>query len=62
MMKNAKMMRTMGITFSLLFYAALLTFPSAVEAKSKVVAVDGVSYNVNASITDNLKSLISKKV
>ena len=62
MMKNAKMMRTMGITLTLMFCASLLMFSSAVEAKSKVVAVEGVSYNVNASITENLKSLISKKV
>ena len=62
MMKDTRMMCAMGITLTLMFCAALLTFPSAVEAKTKVVAVEGVNYNVNASITDNLKLLISKKV
>ncbi len=62
MMKDAKMQRTMGITLMLLFCAALLTFPAAVAAKPKVVAVEGVSYNVNASMSENLKSLIGKKV
>jgi small nuclear ribonucleoprotein (snRNP)-like protein len=31
-------------------------------SKSKVVAIEGVSYNVNSSLADNLKSLIGKKV
>ena len=30
--------------------------------KAKVVAIKGISYNVNASLTDNLKSFTGKKV
>jgi small nuclear ribonucleoprotein (snRNP)-like protein len=33
-----------------------------VVAKPKVVAIEGMSYNVNASLADNLKSLVGKKV
>ncbi len=33
-----------------------------VKAKAKVVAIEGVSYNVNSSMSDNLKALIGKKV
>jgi small nuclear ribonucleoprotein (snRNP)-like protein len=36
--------------------------PTEAAAKSKVVAIKGVSYNVNSSLADNLKSLIGKKV
>ncbi len=36
--------------------------PTEAEAKSKVVAIEGISYNVNSSLADNLKSLIGKKV
>ena len=62
MRKKAKMMNSVGITLAILFYGALLTLPAEVEAKTKVVAIEGMSYNVNSSMADNLKSLIGKKV
>ncbi len=41
----------------------LMSFPTAtVAAKPEIVAVEGVSYNVNASMGDNLKSLYGKRV
>ena len=36
--------------------------PAEVEAKSKIVPIEGISYNVNSSLADNLKSLINQKV
>ena len=32
------------------------------QAKTKVIAVEGTSYNVSSSLADNLKSLLGKKV
>jgi small nuclear ribonucleoprotein (snRNP)-like protein len=46
----------------LLLATIFLTLPAEVEAKSKVAAIEGMSYNVNSSLVDNLKSLIGKKV
>ena len=46
----------------LLFVSVFIIFPKDVFAKKEVVAIEGMSYNVNASMTDNLKSLVGKKV
>ena len=50
------------MVLTLVFLAVFFTFPGSAAAKSKVVAVEGMSYNVNASMADNLKSLLGKKV
>ena len=62
MRKKAKMMNSVGITLAILFCSVLLMLPAEVAAKAKVVAIEGMSYNVNSSMADNLKSLIGKKV
>ena len=51
-----------GLALPILFYVTILVLPMEVEAKAKVVAIEGISYNVNFSLADNLKSLIGKKV
>ena len=51
-----------GVTITVLFLILFFTFPTKVVAKPKVVAIEGISYNVNLSLPDNLKSLIGKKV
>ncbi len=51
-----------GITLTILFCILVLTFPAGVAAQAKVEAIEGMSYNVNASIEDNLKSLVGKKI
>jgi len=51
-----------GLALAILFYVTVFMLPTEVEAKSKVVAIKGISYNVNSSLADNLKSLIGKKV
>jgi hypothetical protein len=47
----------------ILTFAAILLMPLATAgAASNLVAVEGVSYNVDASLADNLTTLIGKKV
>jgi len=62
MMKRSKMVGFVGLALAILFYVTIFMLPAEVEAKSKVVAIEGISYNVNSSLADNLKSLIGKKV
>lgn len=62
MRKKGKMLRLGGIMLAMLFSVAFLMLPTEAEAKAKVVAIKGISYNVNSSLEDNLKSLIGKKV
>jgi small nuclear ribonucleoprotein (snRNP)-like protein len=62
MWNKSKMLRSIGITLTLLFSLAFLTLPTEVEGGAKVVPIEGMSYNVNSSIESNLKSLVGKKV
>jgi small nuclear ribonucleoprotein (snRNP)-like protein len=62
MRQKTKILSSTGITIAILFLIVFFALPVQVEAKSKVVAIEGMSYNVNASLQDNLKSLIGKKV
>jgi small nuclear ribonucleoprotein (snRNP)-like protein len=62
MREKAKIQSSTGITIAILFLVVFFALPAQVEAKSKVVAIEGMSYNVNASLEDNLKSLVGKKV
>ena len=62
MMKKATVLSLLGIAIALLFSTALFALPKEVAAQSKVEAIKGMSYNVNSSMADNLKSLVGKKV
>ena len=62
MMKRSKMVGSVGLALATLFYVTIFMLPTEVEAKSKVVAIEGISYNVNSSLADNLESLVNKKV
>ncbi len=62
MMKRSKMVGSVVLALAILFYVTIFMLPTEAEAKSKVVAIKGISYNVNSSLADNLKSLIGKKV
>jgi hypothetical protein len=62
MREKAKIPSSTGITIAILFLVVFFAIPAQVEAKSKVVAIEGMSYNVKASLEDNLKSLVGKKV
>lgn len=62
MIRKAKIkgpLRTVLAIF-IMFAAVCATLPF--EANAATVAIEGVSYNVDAGIPDNLKSLIGKKV
>ena len=62
MMKKSKMVGSAALALTILFYATVLMLPAQAEAKSKVVAIEGISYHVNSSLADNLKSLTGRKV
>ncbi|MDY6973659.1 MAG: hypothetical protein SV775_15245 [Thermodesulfobacteriota bacterium] len=61
-MNKEMIMCAVGISLSVLFYTSILVTPTAVEARPKVVAVEGMSFCVNSSMADNLKSLTGNKV
>ena len=50
------------LSLAVLCCGPILTFGSNAQAQPKVVGVEGVSYNANSSMVDNLKSLTGKKV
>ncbi len=62
MKMKAKMLHPIGIVFVVLFSVICLTHPTEVAAKAKVVDIEGINYDVNTSISNNLKSLMGKKV
>jgi small nuclear ribonucleoprotein (snRNP)-like protein len=62
MRKKAEILSSLGIAMAVLFSTVFFTLPKEVVAKPKVVAIEGMSYNVNSSLADNLKSLVGKKV
>jgi len=62
MRKKAKILSSLGIAIAVMFSTVLFTLPKEAVAKPKVVAIEGMSYNVNSSLADNLKSLVGKKV
>jgi len=62
MKKKSKMVVSLGLAVTILFCTVIFMLPKETEAGAKVVAIEGVSYNVNSSVADNLKSLVGKKV
>jgi small nuclear ribonucleoprotein (snRNP)-like protein len=60
MRKKAKTLSLLGI--AVLVSIAFFTLPKEGVATPKVAAIEGMSYNVNSSLEDNLKSLVGKKV
>ena len=62
MLKKTKMVVSVTLAVAVLFCTAILMLPNETNAGTKVVAIEGVSYNVNSSMADNLKSLMGKKV
>ena len=62
MRKKAKILGSLGITIVVLFSTVFFTLPKEVVARPKVVAIEGMSYNVDSSLEDNLKLLVGKKV
>jgi hypothetical protein len=62
MMKRVKMLSSVGVMLAILFFVTVLTPPAEAEAQAKVVAIEGMKYQVGASLQDNLKTLVGKKV
>lgn len=58
-MKKIKILSLSGILLAVLFSVTSLTLPAGAKPQPKAKKM---SYNINASLGDNLKSLIGKKV
>ena len=61
MMKKVMVMSSMASILGILVFIAFLTLSAEVEAGAKAVPIEGMSYNVTISLTDNLKSFIGKR-
>ena len=61
-MRNERMIVSTGVLLTALVLAMVFSFPSNVGAKTKVVEIEGMSYNAESSMADNLKALTGKKV
>jgi len=44
MMKKSKMVGSVGLVLVIVFYVTIFMLPTEAEAKSKVVAIKGISY------------------
>ena len=62
MMKKSKIVGSIALLIAILFNVAMFMPPLNAAAETRVVPIEGISYNVNLSLQDNLKSLIGKKV
>ena len=62
MREKYRILGSLYMVIFLFFLTLFFIFPRDVVAKQEVVAIEGMSYNVNASMTDNLKSLLGRKV
>lgn len=62
MIRKPGAMLPLAMTMVGVFVGVLLMNPSGAMAQPKGASGEGVSYNVNSSILDNLKSLVGKKV
>ncbi len=61
-MKIATRGGSVAMLLTMLLLAMAFSFPTGAVAKSKVVEIEGMNYNVKSSMADNLKALIGKKV
>ena len=61
-MRKTRLVGSVGLALTVLFYVTIFVSPMEAEAKTKVVAIEGISYNVYSSLADNLKLLTGKKV
>jgi hypothetical protein len=56
------MMGSTGIALVLLFCVGFFTPPADVCAKTKVMPIEGVAYNIQSSLAENLKAFVGKRV
>lgn len=62
MKMNLNTARSLGILLILMAATAGFIFPQHASANANIVDIEGVGYDVNASIGNNLNSLTGKKV
>ncbi len=62
MRKRGRVLGLAGLTMAIMFFALFLTFSIEANAAAKTKAIEGMSYNVNASLEDNIKTLVGKRV
>jgi small nuclear ribonucleoprotein (snRNP)-like protein len=62
MMNKAKPLILFTIAFAAISCATILYYAPDAGAQSRVTAIQGVSFNVSGSFTDNLKALAGKDV
>jgi len=61
MRKRGRILGFAGLTMAIMFVALFLTFSVEANAAAKTKAIEGMSYNVDASLEENLKTLIGKR-
>ena len=62
-MKNTRTAdRMAGIIVLMLTFSGFLVLPGNANAKQELVPVEGVNYNVNASLANNLRTLKGRRV
>lgn len=57
-----KKLHVIGTLLAIVFATAGFILPADISAAANIVNIDDVSYDVNASFADNLKSLTGKKI
>ena len=53
---------SVGLTLTFLLFLAMLVASTTALAGAKTVAIEGISYNVNSSLNENMAALIGKQV
>lgn len=61
-MKKETRIKSVGVLLLAVVFISVPLFSARSEAQNKAIPIEGVGYNVNASMVDNLKSLIGKVV
>jgi hypothetical protein len=62
MMKKLKISGLVGMALALMLFVTGFTLSAEAVAAANVTAIEGMMYNAGASLQDNLKSLVGKKV
>ncbi len=62
MAKKEMMKMLMMVIMAAVFSFSFILFPSGTGAQMKAELIKGMNYNTNASLADNLKTMVGKKV
>lgn len=62
MKHSAQWTKLIGFAGIFLFIIILFSFPQEAAAGGKIISIEGVSYNVDFPLVENLRTLIGKKV